>query len=377
VVAEELTWASVLAWRVERHAIASRAPAADWHDVVRRVCGLHAQVQSCAELTLWARTDDLDGDTVPRALWEDRTLLRTWVQRGTLHLHASDELALWVGAQALPKPRYDSASWRKVAGMSSEEAVVVLDAIRAALGGPPLTRDELADAVTRTLGDKRLGESVRGSFGSMPKLGAFRGDVCFAKPLGQKVRFTRPDLWLGPWEPVTPPRTAMAGVLRRYLAVNGPATRERFARWFGLRSAALAGKEIKALGDEVVAVTIAGDDAGWMLAADVARCAAAAPGGTVALLPGFDQYTVAAPRRAVLAEEHRARVYRPQGWLSPVLLVDGRIEGVWSHEHKRGVLRVEIEPFGDPGDAVRAGAEAEAARLGRYLGARDLEVSWA
>ena len=79
----------------------------------------------------------------------------------------------------------------------------------------------------------------------------------------------------------------------------------------------------------------------------------------------------------MLAEAFRARVYRPQGWLSPVLLADGRIEGVWSHEHKRGRLSVRIEPFADPGAAVRAGAEAEAARLGRHLGAKEIDVSWA
>ena len=59
-----------------------------------------------------------------------------------------------------------------------------------------------------------------------------------------------------------------------------------------------------------------------------------------------------------------------------MLLVDGRIEGVWSHEHRRGRLSVEIESFDDPGDAVRAGAEAEAARLATHVGAGDLAVSW-
>jgi hypothetical protein len=135
--------------------------------------------------------------------------------------------------------------------MSSEEAVAVLDAIRAALADEPLTRDELGDAVADALGDARLGDAVRGSFGTMPKLAAFRGDVCFAPPAGQKVRFTRPDRWLGDgWEPA-PARVAMADVVRRHLAVYGPATRESFARWFGMSSVAQAGKLIAALGDEV------------------------------------------------------------------------------------------------------------------------------
>ena len=69
-----------------------------------------------------------------------------------------------------------------------------------------------------------------------------------------------------------------------------------------------------------------------MLAADVEEAAAAEPEGVVRLLPAFDHYIVAAPRAAdaVLVAGERGRVYRPQGWLSPVLLVDGKIAGVWS-----------------------------------------------
>ncbi|MDQ3723769.1 MAG: winged helix DNA-binding domain-containing protein [Actinomycetota bacterium] len=98
------------------------------------------------------------------------------------------------------------------------------------------------------------------------------------------------------------------------------------------------------LGDEVAPVRVEGWD-GWMLRDDVAEAAAARPSAVVCLLPAFDQYVVAAPRddSPVLAEQHKARVYRRQGWLSPVLLVDGRIVGVWSHERRGGFLGVTIE----------------------------------
>lgn len=375
---EQLRWASVLAWRMARQGLSQRAPATQWPDVVARVCGLHGQVQTSAELTLWARVEDLDPTAVTRALWTDRELVRTWAMRGTLHLLPADELAMWVGAQGVLRPRYETAPWRKAFGMTSAEAVAVLDAIRAALDGDPLTRDELGDAVAEQLGDARLGDATRGSFGTMPKLAAFRGDVCFAPPKSNRVRFTRPDRWLGAgWAPA-PPAEAMADVVRRHLAVCGPATRQTFARWFGMTSAAQAGKLIAALGDEVAPVSVEGE-AGWMLAADVAQAAAAAPAGHVALLPAFDQYVVAAPREGspALDAAQRPRVYRPQGWLSPVLLVDGCIAGVWKHERRAGTLTVTIEPFGDPGAEVRAAAEAEAQRLLVYFGDEELDLSWA
>ena len=377
-MSDELSWDAVMAWRVARQGLAERAAAADWMDVVRRICGLHAQVQASAELTLWARVDGLDPGAVKQALWADRGLVRTWAMRGTLHLLPADELSLWVGAQGVLKPRFETASWRKAFGMNSAEAVAVLDAIRDALDGDPLTRDELADAVGAALGDARLGEAVRGSFGTMPKLAAFRGDVVFAPPQGQKVRFTRPDRWLdADWKPAAPAREAMAAVIRRHLTAYGPASRETFARWIGMPSAAQAGKLIAALGDEVAPVSVEGWE-GWMLRADVAAAAAAAPSGVVSLLPAFDQYVVAAPREEtpVLAAEHKDRVYRRQGWLSPVLLVDGRIAGVWRHERKAGGLGVTLEPFAAVEEFVRAGAEREAQRLAAYFG-DELELVWA
>ena len=72
------------------------ARAADPLAVVSDLCGLHAQVLSSAQLTLWARMDD--PPDVDELLWKDRSLVKTWAQRGTLHLHRTDELPLWVGA---------------------------------------------------------------------------------------------------------------------------------------------------------------------------------------------------------------------------------------------------------------------------------------
>ena len=102
-----------------------------------------------------------------------------------------------------------------------------------------------------------------------------------------------------------------------------------------------------------------------MLAADAEAAAAAEPDGAVRLLPAFDQYVVAAPRGDddVVPAAERARVYRPQGWLSPVLLVDGRIAGVWSHERAGDRLVVEVEPFARLSRAEKAGVEAEAEAL--------------
>jgi hypothetical protein len=104
----------------------------------------------------------------------------------------------------------------------------------------------------------------------------------------------------------------------------------------------------------------------------------AAGSGSVRLLPAFDQYVITATRQAehLMPGPFKARIYRPQGWLSPVLLVDGRMDGVWRQETRGRRLLVTIEPFVEPPARVRHAAEAEAERLAAWTGGQ-LELRWA
>jgi Winged helix DNA-binding domain len=372
---ETLTWESVLAWRVARQHLAARAD--DPLRVVSEIAGLHAQVSSSAELTLWARVEALRPGWVADALWEERALVKTWAMRGTLHLLRSDELARYVGALSRLRPRHHVPAWQRAYGLDREQADAMLAAVAEVLDGEPLTREALAAAVGERVGDPAVAERLGSGFGELLKPAAFTGDLCFAPNDGRLVRFTRPAAWLSGFTPPGPDEGAAAEVVRTYLRAYGPAPREQFQRWFGMTSPAEAGRWIRALGDEVREVDVEGAR-GWMLAQDVDEAAAASPSGVVRLLPAFDHYVVAAPRdaAAVLAEEDRARVYRPQGWLSPVLLVDGAIRGVWSHEVRGDRVAIEVEPFARVGRDVKAGAEAEAERLAAFLGG-EADVTWA
>jgi hypothetical protein len=328
-----------------------------------------------AELTLWARVEDLEPGMVGEVLWEHRSLVKTWAMRGTLHLLRADELPTWVAAQGVLKPRHHAKSWQKYYGLTYEEAEAMLAAIPEALDGRMLTREELAQEVGRILGSEEIGGKLRDGFGVLLKPSAFRGDLLFAPSVGRNVRFARPDQWLSGWEPAET-EVAAREVVRRYLAAYGPATREEFARWFGMSSPAQAGRLIESLGEEVVLVEVEGSHA-WMLAEHVPEVEKVESSGVMRLLPAFDHYVVAAPRDrdAVLPEALKSRVYRPQGWLSPVLSVDGRMEGLWRHKRKGDRLVVEIEPFTEQPEWVRRAAEEEAERLARFLGG-ELEFVW-
>ena len=371
-----LTWEQVAAWRMQAQGLVERAPASAWLSVVERVCGLHAQVMSSAELTLHARVDGLPPDAVSSALWSDRSLVKTWAMRGTLHLLPSEEYPLWRAALGQFE-HYRRDGWLRGWGVTREEMETLIDGVAVALDGDPLTREALGAEIERVTGSAHIGEIVRGSWGSMLKPAAYEGKLCFGPSEGQKVTFTRPDAWLSVPDTPRDSESALREVTRRFLAANGPATRGDYARWWGV-TPAKAGRRILDLGDESESVEVDGEPR-FMLAGASAETAACAPAGVVRLVPAFDQYVVGATLHAgslLPSEDLRARVYRAQGWLSPVLLVDGRMEGLWRFERKGRRIAIAIEPFRPQGAEVRAAAEAEAERIASFLGG-EMRLEWA
>jgi len=172
------------------------------------------------------------------------------------------------------------------------------------------------------------------------------------------------------------PQAATAAITRRYLAAYGPATCHDLARWWNGGGVSNARQWIASLGDEVSPVDLDGVQA-WMLAAHAREVCELAPERSARLLPGFDQYVVAASCHAerLLPGDLRHRVYRPQGWISPVLLVNGGIAGTWRHEIKGSRVEVTIEPFGKVAAWVRRAAGEEAERLAEFLGG-GLKLNW-
>jgi uncharacterized protein YcaQ len=374
-MAIELTWPQALAWRMRRHHLIERAAPAEMLDVTARIGGLHAQVMSSAELTLHARVEGLDREAVSQALWEDRSLVKLWAMRGTLHLLPAAELDVWLGALGT-YDHYLKRAWLKAFDITAEQLEQLIDAIGEALDGELRTREELGTAVASIVGEPELAAKVQGSWGPYLKPASFRGRLCFGPSDGQKVRFTRPDSWLGRELGAVDADTAHREVTRRHLGAFGPAAREDLARWWAVQPAQ-GGRMLKALGDEIVAVEVDGTE-GWMLRDHAEEAAAENPvSRLVRLLPGFDMWVIGAARdaAALLDPAEKKRVYRNQGWISPVLLVNGRMEGVWKHERKGRRITVAVEPFGKLPKWARTEVEAEAERLAGFLGGA-LELSW-
>jgi hypothetical protein len=368
-----LTWEQVTAWRLAQHSLTERRPRAEMLNVVSRVGALQAQVISAAELQLWARVEGITPDDVQRALWEERTLVKTWALRGTLHLLTAEDFPLYIAALSTLK-HFRRGSWLKYHGVTLEQIEAIIEATRTTLGSSGMTREALADSIAMQIGAPEVADLLRSGWGALLKPAAFQGYLCFGPSEGQNVTFLQPSQWLGAWEAIDPD-FALQDVARRYLNAYGPATTDEFARWVGLEPAA-AKRVFRALGDAITPVEVEGWKA-WALAATLSQMETLEAPRNVRLLPLFDPYTIAiAPHsQYLLPEVFKGRVYRPQGWISAVVLVGGHITGVWEYERKRDRVVVNVDLFAPVSDEVRSAIEAEAARLSTYF-VSDVQVNY-
>ncbi len=338
-----VSWDQITAWRLDRHSLRRPAPPGQWLDVVTRIGGLHAQLLSAAEQALAIRVSGLPRDHVATSLWRSKTLLKTWAMRGTLHLVPAREFPGLVAAFSNLR-HYLRPHWLKYFKVTEAEMMGLIEAMAAELSGQGITREELAAAVARRMRRPAMAAKLTQSWGSLLKPAAFQGHLCFGPNEGQLVTFVRPDRWMGrAWARLDPAKSLEA-MARRYLEAYGPAPPADFARWLGFDLAS-AKRVFRALGDELEEVSV-GTWSGQLLKTSLPALAAAEPSTSIRLLPYFDPYTVAVSPQAqyLFPARFRARVYRPQGWIAPVVLVDGRIAGTWSRDPKgqAGVIRTAL-----------------------------------
>jgi hypothetical protein len=358
-----LSWEDVCRRRVVAQHLAAPLPAPSLLRMVGEICGLHAQVMSAAELAAAVRLDGLASGAVTEAVWRARSLVKTWAMRGTLHLLPASELPLYVAA--LSNRRFDlDRPWLKYHGLSAGDVPALVEAVGKALDGRQLTREELGREVVRLLGDDKFETLLASGWGAVLKPVAFQGMLCFGPSEGNRVTFVRPDQWIGGFDRPDP-MESLREVAVRYLRTYGPATVEEFARWWGVQPKVV--RPVFVAGDGLSQVEVEGRKA-WAAGEDVPKSPWDSP--VVRLLPLFDPYVVAVRRAGErpLTGPSKDLVYRKAGWISPVLLVDGELSGVWEHTEGRDGLRVDIRPFAPLEPAVEGRAGAEAQRLARHLG---------
>ena len=366
----ELSWAQVHAFRLQRHHLTRRAPKKDLAKVVGAMGGAQAQLMSAAELQIATRVDCKVTD-VRDALWQEKSLVKTWLMRGTLHLARAADLPLLTAAMGR-RWIHVRPSWLKFMDVTEQELWEIVANIGEAVSDKPMTREELIAVVSRGR-SARVTEVLRSGWGGMLKPAARNGQLCFGPNRGPSVTFVSPKKWLQEWLDVDP-EAAIVEAARRYLRAYGPATKSDFARWWGawpgVGNAAWSG-----MAGELAHVSVEGMSMD-LLATDMKAIGQAKIDQPVQLLPNFDPYILGHATRDHLFERaHSPKVSRTAGWISAVVLVDGSVAGTWTYTLAGKTFRVTVEPFGKLTSAVLKAIRDRAGELSKAVGAAKAEVS--
>jgi hypothetical protein len=315
--------------------------------VAERLLAVQGQDPRGARLAIRARTSGLRAADVDRALTEKRSLLITWLNRGTLHLVRSEDYP-WL--QALTTPPLLTSSTRRLRqeGVSEAQAERALATVESALAEEgPLTRAQLRERL-RSSGARTEGQALI----HLLFLSAVRGLTVRGPMVGREHAYVLVRDWLGP-QPKIDREAAQAELARRYLAGHGPAEDRDLARWAGLplRDAraglAAIGSELEQRPDGLL---------------DLAKRGRTRPLPPPRLLGAYDPLLLGWTSREEVVGPHKLLV-TDNGLFRPFALVDGRAVAVW------GLTRggVKIEHLGKIAKRAAAALEADAREVERFM----------
>ena len=336
--------------RMTRQGLAARS-AADTAGVAAAAVGLQAQDIGAARLGLRARSTAVDEDSAVNAIQHERSAVRTWLMRSTVHLVAAGDLRWMADLYGPVMERNHRTRWRNL-GITGAVIDTALAHARELLGGRGLTRHELAAELAergiRLAGDGQAPTHLLAALTA-------RAVTCRGLDNGRDPTFVLIDDWVAP-DQATAPGDPAAELARRYFRAFGPATAADFTTWSGLP----AGAAIAAIRDELTEVSFDGRR-GWSLGP-------VEPTPGFRLLPMFDNYLLGyRDRTAMLDPRMHPRVY-VGGIIKATVVCDGRVIGGWRLDRAARSAAIRVAPFERFTGRHHDELDRERADIERFLG---------
>lgn len=363
ITPEQITW-----FRLQRSGLV--APFASPEAAASALVGVQAQILPAAGVSLWQRTEGLTYAQFEQRLYQDRTLVKIWGQRGTLHLYPSTEWPLMNGALSPQKTWWERRS-RDLGLTAVEYQAIVAEAATLLKQKKRLGRKELR-ASTLNLHEE-LFSSWGGIFSDLVR----QGHACHAQQSGNEGLFADRKDWLPHllWQPPDS-ETANREILRRYLRTYGPSSLLDFAYWRGAYQST-ARPWWTDLRDEMVEVDCNGRSL-WLLRADLDTLQTTPPpveAWPVRLLYRFEPLLLGHKDKAWLLDmAFYNHVWRPAGHIEGVLFANGRIQATWRYDRQGNALLITVRPFAPlPPEWVTA-VHGQAAGLAQFFAFPEWQV---
>ncbi|MEO7913227.1 MAG: winged helix DNA-binding domain-containing protein [Roseiflexaceae bacterium] len=310
---------------------------------------------------LWALGLRVPGATeqmIEQAL-ADKTIVRTWPMRGTIHFVAAADVR-WM--LELLAPRVVQRTTSRRAGLGLDEKVIAASAkvLTSALeGGKQLTRPAIYELLAQA---KIATDDSRG----LHILGRLAHDrlLCFGARAGKQPTFTLLDEWIPATKPLSH-QEALATLAQRYFTGHGPATIQDFMWWSGLTTkeakaglAAVEGQlDHKRIGERE-----------YYFAPNLPEASAKAHDAF--LLPPFDEFLVAYRDRSAALDPRYNNLIVPggNGMFNPIIVISGRVVGTWKRVFKRDSVVITFSPFEEFSQTQASAIRAAAERYGEFVG---------
>ena len=316
---------------------------------MQHLLAVQAQDARGARLAIRARTTGLTLADLDTALTVERSLVITWLNRGTLHLVRAEDY-WWLQALTTPQLLVGNARRLRQEGVDASDAKRGVLVVERALAEGPLTRAQLRERVAAA-GIRVQGQALV----HILMLASLRGLIVRGPMVGAEQAFVLVRDWLGA-APAAPPqldrRQALAELVRRYLVGHGPASDRDLARWAGLPLG-----EVRC---GIAAVShLLHDREDGLLELRSRRVSEPLP---PRLLGAFDPLLLGWVSREPVVGAH-AGIVTSNGIFRPFVLVGGRAVGLWSLVQGR----VRLAPFDQLSPSVAASLDADAVDVRRFL----------
>jgi hypothetical protein len=316
--------------------------------LLKKVFALQAQDLPSGMLSLWTRNNALQAEDIRTAMYQERDIVRIWSLRGTLHLLTREDAA-WL--LPLLGPRFIQSDRRRFTQLGWDEEKYARG-LRLLVGAlveqGPLLRSKIVNLFKASDLPYKGQAPVHFLYRAV-----LEGVICEGPEIEGKRAFTSFDNWIGKPQPMDQ-REALEELFLRYLDGYGPVTMEDMVNWSGLKTSEI--REIwEDLEDHVSRVDISGKPAliSRKFLSDMDR---------------LDTLLLSYANRNWVVDAEYDKYIRPGGGIiAASVLIDGKIQGTWSTQRRKGAVEVMVNLFHSQSDRIEEEILAQVASLGHYL----------
>jgi hypothetical protein len=374
----EVTYDSARLFTLRRHHLIKPVKPEQAVNVIDGILGLNAQGALNYQLSLWSRVEGMDRGFIKRALTEEKTLVRSWLMRNTVHIVSSRSFPLmrtalreslvgeWNRWTVKTGSKEDPKSWEK-------HYPEVLEA----LAQGQLTANEMLAELewSREKGKRILHRVIREM--------SLKGLLCHASSSGPwyhdtEHSFSRVDKWLPDVDIDEIDRDeAKKRLVIGYLRGFGPASIRDFSYWTGMRVRD-GGDFFKLIEDSIEEIRITGQKAScYMLTEDLNDLLDSDNIPSVArLLPQFDSLIMGhKDKERFIDPSSKSKIFLPRGDVAATILLDGLVKGVWKMKREKKKWNLKIRAFEKLSEEDRSRVEGEVERLCKFTDFK-IESKW-